>query len=319
VIASPAAWAVPLLALAVSALAVGLLARAARRHRWVDRAGDDPLKIHGGETPVLGGLGIAAGALAGLGLAMRLLPDRGALSWALPWTILGAGLLACGLGLRDDLAGLRPRTRLLVEIALGLGVGGLLLTLGPASGLPPVLSTFLIIALAVFYTVGGINAVNMQDGLDGLAGTLALLSCLGFVAAGRELGLLPLAVLALTLGAAIAGFLLHNAPPASIFMGDNGSYLLGLLLAAQALLVLLARPTLPGLAASVLLIGLPVLDAALAILRRLHRGVSPLSGDRDHLYDRLARRFPTPRVIALCGLLQAALVLAAVALLRSGR
>lgn len=314
-IAPPAAWAVPLLALAVSTLAVALLARAARRHSWVDRAGDDPLKIHGGETPVLGGLGIAAGTLAGLGLVARFLPDLGALRWALPWTILGAGLLACGLGLRDDLAGLRPRTRLLVEIALGLGVGGILLTLGPASGLPPAL----IVALAVFYTVGGINAVNMQDGLDGLAGTLALLSCLGFVAAGRELGLLPLAVLALALGAAIAGFLLHNAPPATIFMGDNGSYLLGLLLAAQALLVLLAHPTLAGLAASVLLIGLPVLDAALAILRRLRRGVSPLTGDRDHLYDHLARRFSTPRVVALCALLQAVLVLAAVALLRFGR
>jgi UDP-GlcNAc:undecaprenyl-phosphate GlcNAc-1-phosphate transferase len=316
-IPSPAAWAVPLLALAVSALAVGLLEKAARRHRWVDRAGDDPLKIHGGETPVLGGLGIAAGSLAGLGLAAGLLPAVG----PLPWLLLGAGLLACGLGLRDDLAGLPPRLRLLVEIGLGLAVGAALLALGPAAGLPAGGSgaaAAVVLGLAVFYTVGGINAVNMQDGLDGLAGSLALLSCLGFAAAGRELDLLALALLALALGGAVAGFLVHNAPPAAIFMGDNGSYFLGLLLAAQALLVLLARPGLPGLAASVLLVGLPVLDAALAILRRLRRGVSPFSGDRDHLYDRLARRFPTPRVVALCALLQAVLVLAGVTLLRLG-
>ena len=250
-IASPASWAVPLAALVVAALAVGLLEKAARRRRWVDRAGDDPLKIHGGETPVLGGLGIAAGALAGLGLAAALRTGVG----PLPWLLLGAGLLAGGLGLRDDLAGLRPLDRLRVEIGLGRGVGVALLACGPATALPAAL----VAALAVFYTVGGINAVNMQDGLDGLAGSLALLSCLGFAVAGRQLALLPLALLALALGAAVAGFLVHNAPPASIFMGDNGSYLLGLLLAAQALLVLLARPTASGLAASVLLIGLPVL------------------------------------------------------------
>ncbi len=327
-IAAPAVWAAPLLAFAVSALAVWLLARLARRHRWVDRAGDDPLKIHGGETPVLGGLGMALGTAVGLGLAARLLPGTGGRLWPVLWSLLGAGLCACALGLRDDLAGLRPRVRLLVEIGLGLGVGLAVVAWVvileeqagrlPMHGLPPA-TVALLLTIAVFYVVGGINAVNMQDGLDGLAGTLALLSCLGFTAAGRELEILPLAVLAPALGAAIAGFLLHNAPPAAIFMGDNGSYFLGLLLAAQALLVLFARPTLAGLAASVLLIGLPVLDATLAILRRLRRGVSPFAGDRDHLYDRLARRFSTRRVVVLCALLQAVLVLAGLALLRLGR
>jgi UDP-GlcNAc:undecaprenyl-phosphate GlcNAc-1-phosphate transferase len=305
-----AALAVPILALLVGAVAVGLLAKVARRLRWVDRAGDDPLKIHGGETPVLGGLGIAAGTLAGLALAAALTPGLG----LLPWALLGAGLGAGALGLRDDLRGLRPSFRMAIETGLGLAVGAALALWGPASGLPMPA----VLALAVFYTVGAVNALNMQDGIDGLAGTLALLSALGLAAALWS-GPPGPTLLALALAGAAGGFLLHNAPPAAIFMGDNGSYFLGLLLAAGALQVLLAHPDPLGLAASVLLIGLPVFDAALAILRRLRRGVSPFTGDRDHLYDRLARRLPNRAVVALCAVLQALLIVAGLVLLRLGR
>jgi UDP-GlcNAc:undecaprenyl-phosphate/decaprenyl-phosphate GlcNAc-1-phosphate transferase len=301
--------------LLVALIAVARLVGAAQRLRWVDRAGEDPLKIHGGETPVLGGLGMAAGTLAGLALAAVLIPTLG----LFPWILLAAGLGACALGLRDDLAGLRPIVRLAIEAGLGLAVGAALATWSNLGGrILPDLPAAAVLALGVVYTVGAVNALNMQDGIDGLAGTLALLSSLGFAAATWYGPPAP-PLLALAVAGAAAGFLVHNAPPASIFMGDNGSYFLGLLLGAEALLVFLYDPHPTNLAASVLLIGLPVFDAALAILRRLRRGVSPFAGDRDHLYDRLARRFPTRTVVALCALLQAALVLAGLSLLQIGR
>lgn len=282
--------------LILSAGAVGLLKALARRRRWVDRAGDDPLKIHGGEMPVLGGIGMALATGAGMLLGFPQLSGPGAF-----WALCGAAALgACLLGLRDDLRGLPPLLRLAIEILLGLLVGAGFLALGSGP---------LAAALAVFYSVGAINALNMQDGLDGLAGSLTLLSCTGFAAAALHRGSGPALLIAAVVGAAVLGFLWHNRPRASIFMGDNGAYFLGLLLAVQSLLVLSARPTLRGLAASVLLIGLPVLDAALAILRRLRRGVSPFRGDRDHLYDLLAKRgISTWGVLGICGLVQAGLV-----------
>jgi UDP-GlcNAc:undecaprenyl-phosphate GlcNAc-1-phosphate transferase len=287
----------------LSAFAVALL----KSRSWVDRAGDDPLKIHQGEMPVLGGLGMAiaffVGSIWGSIWAFRLS--------ALPTGFLAligvAALGAWALGLRDDLRGLPPLFRLAIELLLGMIVGGGFWALGAGP---------LVAALAVLYIVGAINALNMQDGLDGLAGTLTLISCAGFAVAALYRGSPPAALLAAVLAGAVLGFLFHNLPRASIFMGDNGAYFLGLLLGVQGLLVLAQRPTLRGLAASVLLIGLPVLDAALAILRRLRRGVSPFRGDRDHLYDLLSKRgLSTWGVLGICGLIQAGLVTLGLALL----
>jgi UDP-GlcNAc:undecaprenyl-phosphate GlcNAc-1-phosphate transferase len=105
---------------------------------------------------------------------------------------------------------------------------------------------------------------------------------------------------ALALGGALVGFLVYNLPPASVFMGDNGSYFLGFLSASLALILTVEGGTTRHVIGGVLMVGVPVFDAALAVGRRLSRGVSPFRGDRGHFYDYLAMRgLPIPAVTAI--------------------
>jgi UDP-N-acetylmuramyl pentapeptide phosphotransferase/UDP-N-acetylglucosamine-1-phosphate transferase len=145
------------------------------------------------------------------------------------------------------------------------------------------------IPLTMLWIVGVINAVNLLDGLDGLAAGVALI---GFASLGLVFGLrgeLGAAVSALVLAGALLGFLAHNRPPATIFMGDSGSLLVGLLLATYALQARAhADPTL-ALAIPVVALGLPVLETTVSIARRLINRASPFAPDRDHIHHRLSR------------------------------
>jgi UDP-GlcNAc:undecaprenyl-phosphate GlcNAc-1-phosphate transferase len=289
-------------AFAVAAASIPVFRRAAERHRLVDAAGDDPLKIHAAPVPFVGGLGIALGCAAALGLAAVTEPM---LATAIG-TVLAVGVGVAALGFRDDVATIPPVVRLAVELL----AGGLAATLFDAAGFPFGAAAFAV--FAAVYVVGAINAVNMLDGLDGLAGGVVLVSCAGFAVVGDRF----VAAVALALAGALVGFLVYNFNPASVFMGDNGSYLLGFLVATMALAVTVADGTWRGLLAGVLLVGAPVLDAAFAIVRRLARGVSPFEGDRSHFYDLLVQRGMSTRAIALTSYaIQAALVAAGVALL----
>lgn len=143
--------------------------------------------------------------------------------------------------------------------------------------------------LTVFALVGVMNAMNMADGLDGLAGALALAACLNFGAAASLAGHAPeFAAISIAAGAAV-GFLLFNSRSpwrarAAVFMGDTGSLLLGLLLAWFAVRLAIAeRPALAPIAA-VWIVALPIGDTVTIMLRRLLRGKSPFSADREHLH-----------------------------------
>jgi UDP-GlcNAc:undecaprenyl-phosphate GlcNAc-1-phosphate transferase len=272
-------------AFAVALATLPLFKRAAEWRRWTDIAGDDPLKIHAGSTPFIGGLGIASGCVISLvfhrppQLAMPL-----AFILLLGWTVAAVGFI-------DDIARIRPAVRLIIESLVGtlLGAGALVLSAsGPheihVSGMIGVAGLLLVSAL---YVVGGINAVNMQDGLDGLAGGVVLISCFGFGIIGARTNDELMLALALALGGAVAAFLVYNSQPASIFMGDNGSYFLGFLVATMALLLTSRANGASAAVGGILIIGLPVFDAGVTLLRRIRRGVSPLLGDRSHFYDAL--------------------------------
>lgn len=299
----------------LSLVTIPLLARSAVGRRWVDSPGVDPLKVHAQPIPLVGGLGMILASMPSLALAVS--ADRGL---AFPvCAILVPALGVTLLGLWDDRSALSPRVRLAGQFGAGtsLAVLGLALTAFDLRGIAP-LGYFGRPAAVIFvacYVVGAINAFNMQDGLDGLAGGLALISCVGCGVAGAALGQRLAVSLACVLGGCIVGFLVYNFPPASVFMGDNGSYFLGFMIAAMGVLVTSATGTPRGLVAGILLVGLPVIDAALAIARRIARGSSPLRGDRSHIYDWLARRgLPTWAVDVTCYVLQAAFVAAGVGL-----
>lgn len=148
----------------------------------------------------------------------------------------------------------------------------------------------------------------MEDGLDGLAGGMALISFVGFAflssKKGQKLGFMVSSVMA----GVLLGFLLYNFNPSSIFMGDSGSYFLGFTLGYLAI-NFTDLHSWSAFVAPILIIGMPVLDTAFAILRRLRRGVSLFIGDRSHFYDSLAGMgFTVPQTVLICYGLQAVLV-----------
>lgn len=264
-------------AAALSAACCPVAGALARRLGLVDHPG--PLKPQAQAVPYLGGVAVFLGA------AVVPPVDR-------PRVLAPMGM-ALALGLTDDAMSLSPGLRLACEVGIGAALAGVV----------PIRMAIVPGTVAVTgATVVLVNAVNLVDGLDGLAGGVVLASALGFV------GVLDGADRSLAAGvaAAVAGFLVFNRPPARIYLGDGGAYLLGTLLA-----LLLASAWRPGLrwSASVgalPLVSYPVAEVVFAMVRR-HRGRRPLfSGDRDHLYDRLAARWGSGTTALACAGLQGA-------------
>lgn len=248
-------------------LATPVLARVAVRTGVVDVPGH--LKPHADATPYLGGVAVFAGLVTGVVL------DAGPIGALLP---LAAALL---LGLVDDIRALPVLPRLVAEVGIGVLVALELEVTGWST-----------VAAAVIGTVAVLNAVNFVDGTDGLATGVTVVSC------AAATFLLPgtWSVLAACIAAASAAFLVFNKPPARIYLGDAGSYLLGT--ATAICLIALAQDAPPGTPTmSVLgtLLGfamLPVVEMSSTVSRRLLARRPLFEGDRAHLYDRLGRALP---------------------------
>jgi UDP-N-acetylmuramyl pentapeptide phosphotransferase/UDP-N-acetylglucosamine-1-phosphate transferase len=265
-----------LVAVVATPLAMGL----ARRTGLLDRPGD--LKIQTRAVPYLGGLGVAAG------LAVAVVPARPAL--LLP---LGLALL---LGVVDDARHVDPVVRLAVEVAIGLAT---------AAVLPPRLPGALSVAAVTLLVVLVINGVNMIDGLDALAAGVGLVSAIGFalVLDGDA------RTVALGLAGALAGFLIFNRPPARVYLGDGGAYLLGATLAALLVMAWAPERDLAISLGALPLVACPIGELAVAVLRRKRSGARLSAGDRSHVYDQLVQRgWSRNRSVAALVLAQAVLV-----------
>ena len=129
-----------------------------------------------------------------------------------------------------------------------------------------------------------INAVNYQDGIDGQAGILSSISFLGFITLGVISGNSFSLIISLAFLGAILGFLFYNFPPAKIFMGDSGAYLIGFALTLLA--IIFSTNILAGL----LIVGLPLFDGIYSNARRMMKGRSIFLGDREHFYDRMINK-----------------------------
>jgi UDP-GlcNAc:undecaprenyl-phosphate GlcNAc-1-phosphate transferase len=258
-----------LVSLAWCALAIWL----GPRIGYVDRPDDPTLKAHDRPAVPLGGVGVFLGVhLAALATGEL---DLG---------LLLASSVVLVLGLVDDRRGIEPGTRLLVEIAAAL-----ILVLDLA-GDPGLLFLLLGGALVVF----AINSVNLFDGLDGLVGSVALVTAVGLavVAQGRGADSLP----ALTLAAALAGFLVLNWHPARVFLGDAGAYFVGLYL-ADLILEVSDGPVELILTSGFL--GVFAIDMLVTLLRRRLNDRPLFIGDRSHIYDQLRDRGVSVPTIAL--------------------
>ena len=271
---------VVIVAVAVALAVTPAAAALARRTGLLDQPG--ALKVQTRPVPYLGGLAVFVAAAVGLGI--------GRPAWFVPLA------LALVLGTLDDARSLPPKVRLVGEFVVG-AVAGALVPTGIAQPWAALGTAAAVIVL--------INAVNLIDGLDALAAGVSLVSAVGFAIAldGDD------RTVALALAGALAGFLVYNRPPARIYLGDGGSYLLGTALAV--LLVSAWRPE-RELALSVgalLFVAFPVAEVLFAVVRRGRARVPLFTGDRGHLYDQLAQRGWSAAVTSLfCAGLQAALV-----------
>ncbi|HUI66725.1 MAG TPA: MraY family glycosyltransferase [Nitrospirota bacterium] len=257
-----------------------MMIRFADRYQVVDLP--NPRKIHVRPVPRIGGLAMAVGVFIPIIL------------WTIADEFVRAFIAATSIlilfGLIDDMKGLNYKTKFGGQILAALVIifyGGLKISsLGSLLPGEMQLTEWMKIALSLVVIVGVTNALNLADGLDGLAGGVSLLSfcCIGYLAyldGSNTVLLITMAV-----AGAIFGFLRFNTHPASLFMGDTGSQLLGFTAIVLAVKTTQGNtplsPVLP-----LIILGLPVLDTLTVMVQRINQGRSPFSPDKNHFHHRL--------------------------------
>ncbi len=254
-------------------------------------------KVHRRAMPRLGGLVVY---LAFLPAAV--------VSSSFKLQVLG---LACGatlillLGLADDIRGVSPRLKLAGQTLAALSVipfGVKVEFVTNPFNSEMLYLGLLAVPVTVFWLVAVTNAVNLIDGLDGLAGGISCIASLTMAAIAaiqfsvfKDPGQLEIVTLSLILAAATLGFLRYNFHPASIFLGDSGSMLLGFSLGVISVLGLTKSATAISVIIPVVVMGIPLLDVFLAIIRRYQDQRPIFQPDREHLHHRLLARGFTHR------------------------
>lgn len=265
-----------LLAVLVSLVGTRLARTAARRLEWLDRPSQR--KVHTNPIPLLGGIAIYNAFL----LTVLITNSRQVLAEGTV-VLIGATLLLL-VGVIDDQRGLGAPPKLLAQaLATVLLVSGGV-RVAP-SGLAP-----LDLALTLLWVVGICNAMNLLDNMDGLSAGIAAIACAFFTLLAVSQGQVWVSIVAAALLGATLGFLRFNWNPATIFMGDAGSLLIGFLLAVLGIKLRfpLGNPQQTWLIPP-LVLAVPICDTALVTVSRLRRGVRIASGGRDHISHRLVR------------------------------
>ena len=278
-------------AFSATVVAVPEAIRLARRFGMLD-APDGFRKHHAAVTPRVGGLAVLFGIVCALGGAAACLPAvREALVFDLggPYgTLFVALALILFTGVVDDRRGLSPATKLALQglAALCLFADGYrieqVFVFGGAIDFG-----WLSLPATVFWFLACMNIWNLIDGMDGLASGVGLLVTLTLVAAAISMGHVGVACAGVALAGALAGFLMFNFHPASVFLGDTGSLLIGTLLGMLAIRGSLKSGMTVAILVPVLTMGLPIVDTFLAIVRRWLRHLPMGAADRGHLHHRL--------------------------------
>jgi UDP-GlcNAc:undecaprenyl-phosphate GlcNAc-1-phosphate transferase len=313
-----------LIAAFASLVLTPLLRRLCERYGLVS-APQDGRHIHPTAVPRLGGVAIFLSvllALSTLVLVQNVLTQSLRLELKSLTVFLVCGLLVLLLGVYDDLRGANATVKfigLIVVTLIFYGLGGRIEGLsipflGPIS-LHPLAGCL----LTVIWMVGIANAFNLIDGVDGLATGSALFSSLVLLTLALIQGRTMVAVVALAVTGALAGFLRYNFNPASIFLGDSGSLFVGFALAAMSVQGMQKASTAVAVAIPVLAFGLPVVDTSVTIARRFLSGKPLFKGDREHIHHMLlARGWSQRRVVLVLYAVSAGFGLAAMLFVNSG-
>lgn len=291
-------------ALTVTAALIPVLVHWAPAIGLTDAPG--PRKVHSIPVPRVGGLAMAVGLLLPTLITVDLTPSiRGLLLGLVVLLVFGLWDDRVTLGYRTKFAG-QVLAAGLCMIVGNVHVGTLMI--GSVIVLPQAVSIF----ITFVFLIGITNAVNLADGLDGLAGGLVLLCLCAIALFAAMSGNGTVAETALIEAGAVLGFLRFNTHPARIFMGDSGSQMLGFSVGALALLATQGEASPLSAALPLLLLGIPIMDTLTVMLTRIRAGRSPFSADSNHLHHRLlALGFAHREAVLLIYLMQVALVLLA--------
>ena len=281
-----------LAAFLIAFFATPLARKTAVRCRCLDIP-DGKRKMHGEPIPYFGGLSILLGFVGAASFFTLTL--TGYIPSEIFVMLIGGGLI-CLVGLLDDMYDIRPLYKLLAQVAVAVfaayfggaieytTIFGFTLRLGVFS-----------LPVTVLWIVLIINAVNLIDGLDGLAGGVCALESFALLATSLIMGDPICCIASASLCGAALGFLPYNANRATIFMGDAGSMLIGYIMACISVFGLFKSQALFSIVVPALIFALPVMDTVHAFCRRIARGQNPFKADRQHLHHKLLYNGFTPR------------------------
>jgi len=277
----------PLCAAIVVLLSIPFINRIARRWNQVDHPSHR--KVHQRPMVRLGGIAIALGTFIGFCTSLW--------SQSIPFTELPTplwGIIAGGasffiIGLTDDLISLSAFHRLWMQSAIALMVWALDIRIDfisiPNVGI--IQLDWLSLPITILWLTGVVNAINWIDGLDGLAAGVSSITATVMLIISLQTGQPFMVMMLLPLIGSLVGFLYYNFNPATIFMGDGGSYLIGFLLASVSIIGLTKTATATAIALPMLVLAVPLADMSAVIVVRLWHGQSPFKADRRHLHHRL--------------------------------
>jgi UDP-GlcNAc:undecaprenyl-phosphate GlcNAc-1-phosphate transferase len=268
-------------------------------------------------VPYLGGVAIALGITITTLVAVFVGGNKSGENVSqlkdLALTVLLPALLLGAMGLVDDLRSLSPWPRLITQSVVG-SIVAFIIVQGGTVGTPFGTST-LNTAVTIFWIVGICNSINFFDNLDGAASGAVAIAALGVFFIAFDRGQELVSALSIVTAGSTIGFLMWNKSPAKIYMGDAGALFLGIIISVAAIRLNPGiTPTWKSLTIPVILLAVPLLDTCVAVFSRLARGLSPLTGGKDHLSHRLVRAGLSRRVAAV-GLWSASGVCTVVAVL----
>jgi UDP-GlcNAc:undecaprenyl-phosphate GlcNAc-1-phosphate transferase len=261
-------------------------------------------------VPYLGGVAIALGiSLITLGAvfvgADNFAGENNDQLKDLALTVLLPALVLGAMGLFDDLRSLSPWPRLIMQTVVGTIVAFVIVengTIGTpfGNGGATDSGSWINTAVTIFWIVGICNSINFFDNLDGAASGAVAIAALGVFVIAFDRGQELVSALSIVTAGATIGFLMWNKSPAKIYMGDAGALFLGIIISVATIRLNPGiTPTWQSLAIPVMLLAVPLLDTCVAVFSRLARGLSPLTGGKDHLSHRLVRDGLTRRMAAI--------------------
>jgi UDP-GlcNAc:undecaprenyl-phosphate GlcNAc-1-phosphate transferase len=280
---------------------------------------DQNRKTHPHPIPRIGGVPIIIASLASFTILLLLSLQDGEIVRAnlgVVRKLFPAATLIFATGLLDDLIGLKPWQKLLGQLAAAaLAFSAGVRFSGIGSYHFPI---WLTLPATILWLVGCTNALNLIDGVDGLAAGVGFFATLTTLMAALLQHNVPLALATAPLAGALLAFLRYNFNPATVFLGDCGSLLIGFLLGSYGLLWSAKSATMLGMTAPLMVLSIPLLDTGLSIVRRFLRHQPIFGADRGHIHHKLLARGLTPRrvvllIYAVCGISAGFSLLASVA------